>query len=134
MINNMKKIILTLFLVGGFAFISNAYIDIYDDISNAIQSGNSTVIAGYFNTTVDLTILAQEEVYSKTQAEIILKDFFSKNTPKTFSILHKGTSKEGSMYGIGSLLTNQGGSFRVYFYLKQIGGKSYIQELRFEKQ
>ena len=134
MINNMKKIILTLFLIGGFTFISNAYIDIYDDINNAIQSGNSTVIAGYFNTTVDLTILAQEEVYSKTQAEIILKDFFSKNTPKTFSILHKGTSKEGSMYGIGSLLTNQGGSFRVYFYLKQIGGKSYIQELRFEKQ
>ena len=134
MINNMKKIILTLFLIGGFTFISNAYIDIYDDINNAIQSGNSTVIAGYFNTTVDLTILAQEEVYSKTQAEIILKDFFSKNTPKTFSILHKGTSKEGSMYGIGSLLTNQGGSFRVYFYLKQISGKSYIQELRFEKQ
>lgn len=130
----MKKIILTLFLIGGFTVISNAAFDIYDDISNAIQSGNSNVIAGYFNTTVDLTILAQEEVYSKTQAEIILKDFFSKNTPKSFSMLHKGTSKEGSMYGIGSLLTNQGGSFRVYFYLKQIGGKNYIQELRFEKQ
>src|ERR1035437_3070109 len=134
MINNMKKIILTLFLIGSFSFISNAAFDIYDDISNAIQSGNSSVIAGYFNTTVDLTILAQEEVYSKTQAEIILKDFFSKNTPKSFSMLHKGTSKEGSMYGIGSLLTNQGGSFRVYFYLKQIGGKNFIKELRFEKQ
>lgn len=108
--------------------------DIYDDISSAINSGNSIMIAEFFGSTVDLTILSQEDVYSKTQAQIILKDFFSKNTPKSFSILHKGTSKDGATYAIGSLITKQGESYRTYFFIKQVGGKNIIKELRFEKQ
>ena len=118
----------------GMMSVGKAAFDIYDDISNAIKSGNSNAIANYFSSTVDLTILSVEDVYSKAQAEIILKDFFSKNTPKSFSILHKGTSKEGAMYGIGSLITEQGKSYRCYFYLKQNDRKFFIQELRFEKE
>lgn len=108
--------------------------DVYDDIGNAIKAGNSAAISEYFGSTIDLTILAKEDVYSKTQAQLILKDFFSKNTPKSFSILHKGTSKDGATYAIGSMLTNQGGSFRTYVYIKQIAGKNIIQEFRIEKQ
>lgn len=108
--------------------------DIYAEISTAIRSGNSKQLAAYFNTNVDLAILSQEEVYSKAQAEMILKDFFSKNTPKSFTIMHKGTSKEGAMYGIGKLTTTAGINYRIYFFIKQTSGKNYIQELRFEKE
>lgn len=111
-----------------------AMIDIFDNISSAIRTGNAKQLSGFFSANVDLTILNQEEVYSKAQAEQIVKDFFSKNTPKSFTIIHNGLSKEGSKYAIGNLVTVQGANFRTYMYIKQSGGTEYIQELRFEKE
>ena len=105
--------------------------DIFDDIAGAIRSGDARAITKFFGNNVDLTILSQEEMYSKAQAEQLLKDFFSKNTPSTFTIIHKGVSKEGSKYAIGNLVTSQGITYRTYFYIKQSGGNSIIQELRF---
>ena len=134
----MKKsfvIALQFFIVASSFLISVAVkADIYDEVSAAIRSGNSKDIARFFNANVDLAILTQEDVYSKVQAELILKDFFVKNSPKTFTIIHRGTSKEGAMYSIGTLTTAQGLSFRVYFFIKQTNEKYYLQELRFEKE
>lgn len=111
-----------------------AGIDIYENIGNAIRSGNAEEISRYFNTNVDLTIGNQEEVYSKVQAEQILKDFFVKNTPRSFTLIHQGLSKEGAKYAIGNLTTQQGNNFRIYFFIKQSSRNEYIQELRFEKE
>jgi hypothetical protein len=109
-------------------------LDIYDEIANAIRSGDSKQIASYFSNNIDLTILNQEDVYSKAQAELIVKDFLSKNSPKSFSILHKGSSKEGTIYAIGNLSTMNGKTFRVSFFVKMTSGKYMLQELRFETQ
>jgi len=109
-------------------------LDLYEDVSSAIRSGNSKQIASYFGSTVDLTILSQEEVYSKTQAELVLRDFFSKNPPKSFSILHKGSSKEGTLYAIGNMTTTNGAVFRTSFFLRKADDKYLIQELRFETE
>lgn len=73
-------------------------------------------------------------MYSKAQAEMVLKDFFSKNSPKSFTIIHRGVSKEGARYAIGTLTTTQGQNIRTYFFFKESGGMAYIQELRFEKE
>ena len=91
------KIFLILLLTVGSV---TAKADILTDIGNAIRSGDARSVARYFNTTVDLTILQQEEVYSKAQAEQVLRDFFSKNTPRSFNLIHKGVSKEGAKYAI----------------------------------
>jgi len=107
-------------------------LDIYDEISNAIRSGDSKQIALYFGNSIDLTLMNQEDVYSKAQAEQIVKDFLNKNTPKSFSILHKGSSKEGTLYAIGSLVTLNGKTFRTSFFVKMTSGKYLIRELRFE--
>ncbi len=108
--------------------------DVFDDIGSAIRTGDARQIARYFNSNVDLTIFNQEEVYSKAQAEMVLKDFFSKNSPKNFTIIHRGVSKEGARYAIGTLTTTQGQNIRTYFFFKESGGMAYIQELRFEKE
>lgn len=121
-------------LIIGICSLTYAYADIFDDISMAIRSGNSKQLGSFFNNTVDLTIMNQEDVYGKAQAELILKDFFSKNTPSNFSVKHQGTSKEGSKYVIGNLLTAQGNNFRTYYLLRMINGKFYIQEFRFEEE
>ncbi|MEP7129373.1 MAG: DUF4783 domain-containing protein [Chitinophagales bacterium] len=108
-------------------------IDIVDNIANAIRSGNSKEVAKYFDSNVEITILDKESVYSKVQAEMVLRDFFSKNPVQSFEVVHRGNSGEGSSYGIGPLKSTTQ-SFRVYFYVKQKGTTSTIQEMRFEKQ
>ena len=109
-------------------------LDITDDVSSAVKSGNAGNVAKFFSSTVDLKILDKEDVYSKAQAELILKDFLAKNTPKSFNLVHQGTSKEGAKYAIGTMTTTQNGTFRVYFLLKQASQKFYLQELHFEKE
>jgi len=130
----MKKFITILSIIA--LSIGNVYAqhDILDDIANALRSGDARSVSKYFGNTVDLTIILQEEVYSKVQAEQILKDFFAKNQARSYSIIHKGESKEGARYAIGSLVTSTGQTYRTYFYIKQQGNTAVIQELRFMKE
>lgn len=131
----MKKFLkIVVFLMITFAFHAEAQRDIYSDISDAVRSGDARSVSRFFGSTVDMTILRQEEVYSKAQAEQVLRDFFSKNPPRQFSLIHKGVSKEGAKYAIGTLVTTQGVQYRTYFFVKQMSGGEMIQELRFETQ
>lgn len=108
--------------------------DLVDDVSAAVKTGNAASVSAYFATSVDLKILDKEDVFSKAQAELILKDFFSKNPVKAFSILHKGTSKSGDQFAIGSYENAGGKKFRTYFLFKKEGAALKIQQLRFESQ
>lgn len=105
--------------------------DVVESLTTAMKTGNSTVIASHFGSTVELTVIEEEDVYSKTQAEVILKNFFKGHTPKEFTILHQGASKEDSKYFIGNLITSAG-NYRCYFLLKNQSGKYIIQQLRIE--
>ena len=62
---------------------------VLEDIATALKTGNSKSLALHFGSTVDMTILEKEDVYSKAQAEIILKQFFAKHQPKSFKIMHQ---------------------------------------------
>jgi len=122
---------MVLLLFAPSAVLSN--FDIIDNIANAIKSGNSREVSKYFDNNVEITISDKESVYSKVQAEMVLRDFFVKYSVQSFELIHRGTSGEGSAYGIGKLKTaNQ--TFRVYYFVKQKGGNLFIQEMRFEKQ
>ncbi len=123
-----------LFVVFALLAFAAKAMNVFDDVGSAIRSGDARQIARYFNTNVDLTILNQEDVFSKAQAEMVLRDFFTKNSPKTFTIIHQGVSKEGAKYAIGTLTTAQGQTYRTYFFVKESGGAAFIQELRFERE
>ena len=129
----MKKLILFLIFAPLSLFSVATILDPYEDIANAIRSGDAKSVSRYFSNSVDLTLIGQEDVYSKAQAEQILKDFFNKNTPRSFSIIHRGESKDGSKYAIGNLTTSNG-NYRVYYYFKVSAGNVNIQELRFMKE
>ncbi len=81
--------------------------EIIDEIKNAIINGNEKELAIHFNTTLDLSVPGKDGTYSKVQAELIIKDFFEKNKPKSFKINHEGSSNDGSKYAIGTLTTSQ---------------------------
>jgi hypothetical protein len=72
---NIKLLIVCLLI----SFKATFALDITEEIAAAIKSGNSKAIAAYFTDNVDLKVLAQEDVYSKAQAELIVKDFFTRS-------------------------------------------------------
>jgi hypothetical protein len=130
--NKMKKTISLLMLL--LIFSQSYALDVFDEIAFAIRSGDAKQLSTYFGPTLDLTIINREDVYSKAQAEQVIKDFFSKNTPKSFTIIHKGSSPEGTQYAIGNLVTSAGKTYRTSFYFKNTGGKNVLMELRFETE
>ncbi len=108
-------------------------IDVIDDIAAAIRSGNPKNISKYFIENIDLKVIEQEDVYSKQQAEMILKDFFTKHPVKNYTVGHKSLSKNASQYVIGTLETTNG-KFRTYYLLKTTGTETLIQQFRIETE
>jgi len=99
-------------------------------ISIAFRSGNAVGLSAYLNNTVEILLLDKEDFYSKSVAESILKDFFSKYRTREFTIKHQ-SAKNDAQYAIASLVTDKG-SFRVYFLLKKIDGAPLIHQIRIE--
>jgi hypothetical protein len=125
-----RSLIIVLFFAFACSFRSA---DIIDDISSAIRSGNPKSITAFFIENVDLKVIAQEDVYSKQQAEMILRDFFSKHAVRSFAVAHKSEQRNGSQYVIGTLDTSNG-KFRTYYLLKSVGGQTLIQQFRIETE
>jgi Domain of unknown function (DUF4783) len=104
----------------------------FGKIAAAIQGGNVDALAAFFNTTVELTLPTADESYSAQQAAFILKDFFAKNAPKSFSVIHKGTSG-ATEYATGTFVSG-GGTYDTNIFLKNVGGVFKVSQLRFEAE
>ena len=103
-----------------------------DDVIAALKTGNASAVAKYFDNNVDISMPDKSNSYSKSQAELVLKDFFSSNPVKSFEIIHKGENA-GSQYCIGTLQTKTG-AYRTTVFMKQKGDMQVLQELRFENR
>jgi len=124
--------ILMFTLVGLLGFGPGAHAQIPDEIIVSLRSGNSAALAKYFNQNVELVVLNTENVYSKAHAQQVINDFFKKNPPKSFTIIHQG-GKSDSYYAIGNLKTEKQ-NFRIYFLIKKVNNLSHIHQLRIEEQ
>lgn len=105
--------------------------DVVDEIAAAIRSGNAKELSKYFSSNVELKVLDQENIYSKAQAEMILRDFFAKHSVKTFVVAHKSAPKNDSQFAIGNLEAATG-KYRLHVFLKRSGDKFVIQQFRIE--
>ena len=102
-----------------------------DEVITAMKAGNASDVAKFFDNTVEINMPDKNNSYSKSQAELVLKDFFNSNGIKSFDVLHKGENS-GSQYCIGTLVTKNG-SFRTTIYMKQKGDRHVLQTITFEK-
>lgn len=103
----------------------------FEDVVAALKKGDVSGLASYLDNNVEINIAGKSNTYSKAQAEIILKDFFSKNQVKSFELVHQGG--DNSRFGIGNMTTTAG-NFRVSFFLQKKGGTMVLNELRFENK
>ena len=102
-------------------------------VTKALSEGDAATLGTYLDNSVDLTLFDKQTVVDKATATTTLRDFFSKNKPKSFNTVHQGSSKgAGSHYTIGDLTVGSG-NLKVYLYYKAAGDKPVIQEIRIEK-
>ena len=124
-----------LILLGFFTFNQvNAQNNITDDISLGFANSDQQTIAKYIGNKVEINLFDLSGVYSKAQAEMVLKDFFDKYEVQSFQLFNKSNTNGGpSKFAIGNLNTRNG-NFRIFFILKELEGAYYIQEMRFLAQ
>ena len=126
----MKAIFTFLMIACFVTFSSFVQSSNIDGVISALRSGNATELAKYFDDNVELTLPVKSDSYSKAQAQVIIKDFFSNNGVKTFELKHKGDSP-GGHYCIGTLQTKSG-NLRAHVFMKSKGNKDVLKEIRFQ--
>jgi hypothetical protein len=126
----MKRLISSLLIVSAIVLSSFAQTGGIDDVIGALRSGNTTEMSKFFDDNLELTLPDKSDSYSKAQATLILKDFFSNNGVKGFEVKHKG-DQTGGQFCIGTLQTKSG-SFRTTVFMKVKNGKELVKEIRFQ--
>jgi Domain of unknown function (DUF4783) len=101
-----------------------------DDITYAIRLGNAGQLSRFLDSRVDICLPEKSDTYSKIQAEMIIRDFFSTNGVRNF-LVKKKQSGNGSEFCVGVLQTRNG-DYRTTLFIKQKGDRQLLQELRFQ--
>ncbi|MBX7124343.1 MAG: DUF4783 domain-containing protein [Cyclobacteriaceae bacterium] len=110
-----------------------AQADIFNPMRDAIKAGNAKELAKHFNQSVDLNLEGNTSIYSKTQAEIVIRDFFQKHPKSDFAIVHTGSSKGGLQFAIGRFVSG-GQNYSVLMRVRQVGEVFLIHEISFVKE
>lgn len=103
-----------------------------DPIISAIESGSSSDVARFFDSSISMNINGQQGEYSKNQGEIVLRDFFKKNPSQSFSLIFQNENPSGLSTYIGEYLSNSG-MFKVFIKVSQNGSGFRIYSLDFVK-
>ncbi|MGN0201926.1 MAG: DUF4783 domain-containing protein [Candidatus Cryptobacteroides sp.] len=104
--------------------------DVFIPISKYIAAGDAESLSAWFADNLEISVLSSTSNSSKNQATQILKFFFEKNRPRSFTINHTAAG-QNSKYALGSL--NAGGeSFLVTIFVSMCGQSYKIQQLKID--
>jgi hypothetical protein len=103
-----------------------------DEVVSAMKNGNAGLLSKYFDQTIEISLPDRSDAYSKTQAEVVLKDFFQTKGVKSFETEHR-SDNHGSLFCIGTLNTRNG-IYRTTIHMKTRSDKQLLQEIRIEEK
>ena len=130
----MKKIYI-LSLVIFFSFnIVNAQESVISKTKERIAAGDSKGLSQYFASQVDISLNGDKSAYSKSQGEMVIRNFFRKNQPKSFAYIHQGSSRGAMKYVVGRLKTTANISFRMQILFKESSGGYVIESLQINEE
>lgn len=128
----MKKLVVLSILIFGLCSFQTK-LDSFDNIAAAMRAGQVSVLTQFFSGSVELTLLDNEGIYSKQQAEQMLRTFFNQHPPKSVNIQHKGSSGQGAKYAI-IIYEASNGKFRSYIFMKDNGKGMQVNEFKLERE
>jgi hypothetical protein len=130
----MKKVILLLMLTILAAWVQlEAQEDPFDPIIKAMQGSDARSLSSSFNATVELLLPGNENTYSAVQGEMIMKDFFKKYPPDSFTLIQKGTIDPACRFAICEYISGNI-QFQVYIDLRKENERFLIQKIKFEEK
>ena len=129
------KFLFTLFFIFSF-FVKSDFP--YEKIKQAFELNDSKKIALMCKDKVLINIMGKENVYSQSQANLVLKDFFKRKPGSSFKFFFKGQESlkktkelsDGS-FAIGNYKSEKS-EFRITIHLKKINNEFKIESLIIE--
>ncbi|MCU4158243.1 DUF4783 domain-containing protein [Carboxylicivirga sp. A043] len=97
-----------------------------------VKQANAEKLSQSFNEQIEIILPSKTAVYSRKQAEMVIKDFFNQHSVTEFQLIHQG-KKDNASYAIANYHTSNG-RFRFTFLTKKKSGKIYIHQIRIERQ
>jgi len=130
----MKKVILLMMLTILATWIkTEAQDDPFDPVIKAMQEADARSLSACFNATVELLLPDNENTYSASQGEMIMKDFFKKYPPDSFTVIQKGATDPLSRFAIGSYVSGNK-QYQVYINLRKEKDRFLVQNIKFEEK
>lgn len=135
----MKNHFRNSFLIVGFIFCISLPVDVsaqsevINNVRTALKTGSSKELVKSFNAMVELNFEGEKSNYSRSQAELVLKEFFKKYPATDFQYIHQGASKQGLTYVIGKY-TFENGSFRVWILIKKFEDTYLVDSIDFSRE
>jgi Domain of unknown function (DUF4783) len=119
-------------VLAGLALILISYrsFDNIDAVATAIRMGNVNQLSPFFDVRVDISLPDKSDTYSKTQAEMVIGDFFNTNVVQNFRITQQGES--GGTFFCAGILQTKAGNYRTTLFFTHKGDKHLLQEIRFQ--
>lgn len=99
----------------------------------AFANGSSHELAQYLAPSVEVGFDGDKQTYSATQTELVVKNFFAKNPPSSFDVVHQGASNDGIPYAV-CRYASRTGNYQVFIRLKPKQGSPTIDTLDFTKE
>jgi hypothetical protein len=126
----MRKIIFLSTVAVAFSLIAFKPIAGLDEVITALKTGNAQEFAKYIDDNIEISLPDKSDNYSKAQAVMVLKDFFSNNGVNGFEVQFKGENG-GSQFCVGRLNTKSG-NYRTTVFMKTKQGRQLVKEIRFQ--
>lgn len=104
-----------------------------EDMVNALKNDRVADMVQYFDSFVPITLNNVQSIYSRNQAEIVLMNFFEKNSPKDFTVMENGSPDATSKFIIGYFITPANVKYSVYILLR-LKGTFILQEIKINKE
>lgn len=104
---------------------------LFTSIGDDLKSGDAATFAKWFAEDMEVDVMGNAGVCSRSQARQLMKNFYERYTPKSFSIVHMSGSLP-MRYCIGNLIAG-GERFRVTLFVKTQREIHQLQQIRIEK-
>lgn len=101
-------------------------------MAELFKKADAETISASFSASLQLTTPGKQGVYSKSQAKMILSDFFTANTPSAAKVSQQGKSENGAHFLVISLTTATQ-EYKTTLFYRGSGSGMRIHELKIEK-
>ena len=97
------------------------------EVGKCLQKGSAACLSDHIGLAITLIIDGERSTYSRSQADMVLRDFFRKSNPRSFKIVRVSANL------VNGVLTTQQGSYQVYITLNTVKGQYVMQEIKIEQ-